>query len=436
MEDEEERFKGAWKRVWDGTEYLHAREGDHLITPFECDLCIFLKLKGRYPNGQMDDDRKVVACIRRMNLDAFWSRASTTVGNNLRLARNLINLPKSVGLSPPFVSHGPMPDFDHCGYKVAVSMLLMSLKPGRYDKSYTQFETIRHLRSCYNNFERISTIHATDHLLFPTQVNQENHQNITNSIWFRRFYAGSKSRMGQVVKPNLALSTELIIRVLDDVLVEVHRSEAKDQKFECIVFGAYVVIGYVLSLRGSEGLMVNLSTINRELQNNRDHCIIALKGKVKGETIDRDHLFPCSKKTVSGINVERWLKMLSTAHKMAGRNGGPAITNWSGDILTINQIDSKLHESLSNLFEEKVEFPHEIKTVDDIFERFSAFRSLRRASNTRAIERNVSANDIDVINRWKTIEAAKGRKASQSMRQHYTEISALKAPFLRYTFQM
>ena len=48
MEDEEERFKGAWKRVWNEAEYLIAREGDHLITPFECDLCIFLKLKGRY----------------------------------------------------------------------------------------------------------------------------------------------------------------------------------------------------------------------------------------------------------------------------------------------------------------------------------------------------------------------------------------------------
>ena len=126
MEDEEERFQGAWKKTWDDKECLQARNGDHLITPFECDLCIFLKLKGRYPTVHVVDDKKLVACIRRMNLDAFWSRATTTVSNNLRLARNLVNIPKSIGIESPFLSHGLMPDFDHCGYKIALSMLLMS----------------------------------------------------------------------------------------------------------------------------------------------------------------------------------------------------------------------------------------------------------------------------------------------------------------------
>ena len=213
----------------------------------------------------MVDDKKLVACMRRMNLDAFWSRATTTVSNNLRLARNLVNIPKSIGIESPFLSHGPMPDFDHCGHNIALSMLLMSLKPGRYDKSYTQFETIRHLRSCYNDFERVSSIHATDHLLFPSQSNQESQQNTTTSVWFRRFYSGSKARMGQIIKPNLALTTNLITKMLDETLRSVEASESKQKKFEGIVFGTYVVMCYVISLRGSEGLMMNLTAINRDL---------------------------------------------------------------------------------------------------------------------------------------------------------------------------
>ena len=109
-----------------------------------------------------------------MDLDAFWSRANTTVANNLRLVKNLINLPKSIDLDSPFLSCGPMPHCDHCGYHVAVSMLLMLFKPRRHDKNYTKFETIRHLRSYYNNFKRITSHNATDHLNYPTQVNQEN----------------------------------------------------------------------------------------------------------------------------------------------------------------------------------------------------------------------------------------------------------------------
>jgi len=46
LDDEEERIVNSWKRSVDHGEYHSARDGDHLITPFECDLCIFVKLKG------------------------------------------------------------------------------------------------------------------------------------------------------------------------------------------------------------------------------------------------------------------------------------------------------------------------------------------------------------------------------------------------------
>ena len=133
------------------------------------------------------------------------------------------------------------------------------------------------------------------------------------------------------------------------------------------------------------------------------------------------------------MNVERWLKMLSVSHNMAGRKGGPAITDWNGNIISASKIDTRLHEVLIALHEDRHEFPQDTKSTEDIYDRFSVLRSLRRGSNIRALNRNVSSNDIDVFNRWKTVEVSKGKKPARSMRQHCTETSELKAPFLRCT---
>ena len=101
----------------------------------------------------------------------------------------------------------------------------------------------------------------------------------------------------------------------------------KKKKFEIVVFGTYIIISYVLSLRGSEELMLDLTVVNRELKQEQDYCILGLKGKVKGESVHQDHLFPCVLKTSSGIDVNNWVKMLSAAHSIEGRGGGLAITD-------------------------------------------------------------------------------------------------------------
>ena len=101
--------------------------------------------------------------------------------------------------------------------------------------------------------------------------------------------------------------------------------------------------------------------------------------------------------------------------------------------MTVTKLDETLHVFLTRLFLKGSEFPLEIKSEEDIEDRFSVFRSLRRASDTRALNQNVTSNDIDIVNRWKTVEAAKGKKPGRSMRQHYAEFALLKEPFLRCT---
>ena len=66
-----ERFEGALKRQWEEGKYCKARKGDHLLTPFECYRCIFMKLKGRCLIVDAPKDKLLLGAIRRINLDTF-----------------------------------------------------------------------------------------------------------------------------------------------------------------------------------------------------------------------------------------------------------------------------------------------------------------------------------------------------------------------------
>ena len=78
-----------------------------------------------------NEDRLLCETLRRHNLDVFWSRERSTVANMVRNARKLCKIPKEEGLKVTFVSWEPMPDWDQCGYEIAVGMILASRKKGR-----------------------------------------------------------------------------------------------------------------------------------------------------------------------------------------------------------------------------------------------------------------------------------------------------------------
>ena len=124
---ERERLKRAWRQKHRSTDdYQVARDGDHLMTPFECDKCVFWKLKGRHPIEGNPQDNLLKAVIRQSNLDAFWSRARSTVTSNKNLVKQQIEISKTLGLEGPFVDYGPSPSYDHCAREVALSILIKS----------------------------------------------------------------------------------------------------------------------------------------------------------------------------------------------------------------------------------------------------------------------------------------------------------------------
>ena len=204
------------------------------------------------------------------------------------------------------------------------------------------------------------------------------------------------------------------------------------------VFHAYSVVCYVVSLRGSEGLLLDLEGLNRHWSDREErHVIIALQGQVKGETGDRDHLLPCVIRTLSGIDVRSSLERLIALKSKKGFVDGPAISDVHGEVYSTRDMSDSLAEILEDLFDSQQElFPPDVSSKEIMRERYQAFRTYRRTSDTRATEMGVSKTDIDMVNRWESAERAKGKRQNMPMRMHYTQVELILKPFLRYTGQM
>ena len=247
-----------------------------------------------------------------------------------------------------------------------------------------------------------------------------------------------KHRMGSDYHPNRGMSIELLLAILSDAEDRITSAPSREERHRWIVFHSFVVVTYVVSLRGPEGFLLDLDGLNRhKSRGGQRYLVIALLGQIKGEHQDRSHLIPCIPVTRSGINVRRSLDRLLRTQEKLGFTKGPAIAGRDGRVLSAQCINCALHEILRELFEVDPDlFPADITSEDQIEENYQVFRSLRRTSDTRAIEMGVNSTDIDIINRWALVERAKGKKFSGPMRQYYAQLEVLIEPFLRYTGAM
>ena len=197
--------------------------------------------------------------------------------------------------------------------------------------------------------------------------------------------------MGKVWKPNRAQTTELMLALLEDVESRiVDGAVGMNYLNSWVMFHSYVVVAYVTSMRGVEGLLLDLGGINK-YSNRRTDCVtIKLLGRVKGEHGDRSHLLPCSEFTNSGIRVKLSLARLRKTKAAQGFIDGPAISGINGKALYSRDIDDLLHEALEEIFRTKRElFPPDIGSLAELRKAYQAFRSFRRASDTRALEKGV-----------------------------------------------
>jgi hypothetical protein len=431
----------------DESRFKQGIDGAQLMTPFQCDLCVFRTLYKRNPR-QVTSDADNLTTIRRMNLDALWSREPSTIANNMRTLATLIATCEGSGFEPQIPNLGPFPIEDKLGYSVAFSMLKHSLRPGRHSKVYTQFATIRKQRSAFSNVYMASQESAKLGMIIAqgSQTNSFVTSCPTNSLWFTRWSLGCETRMGFILKQNKAISIELFLELVADFKREIQVTNVSSWERHRLCLGlCYSVIMYCASLRGSEGLKVDLQILvkNFDKGNYREprkssrkpipHVIIPVKGRFKGEKGERCHLLPLASVTASGICVREVIKLLIVTRREMRVHSPWAFVNSDGSKMKfseMNEIILERVEAVQNADSRRNEL--DLRDLD-IREEFSINRSFRRGSSTHAQNAKVPPEVVEAQNRWRKIERAKGKKPSLAMIETYADIEQLIPTLVRYS---
>ena len=437
--------------------YKIGMDGAQFSVPFMCDLCLF-RLLFKHNPVKIIHDNDSLAIIRRLNLDAIWSREPSTIASNLRSLSKLISTCEVAGMDPNLPSLGPLPFVDNFGYCVAFSMLVHSRQPGKHSKLYTQFATIRKQRSAFSNLYMASVeiFGATTLLHHGSMTNGILASCPTNSQWFTRWSLGCETRMGFILKQNKAkaISVNLLKAMIESFKMDIKASDnlmAADT-WRAVLGLTYSVITFFASLRGSEGLKVNCSSLikhwERGLQvNERDrklhtsnldasnipHIIIPITGRLKGEQGERSHLLVLANVSKSKIGIRSSVKLMLTIRSLHNINSLWLFTDLKGNKVSFEDMNDIILDKLELLkYETRLDNRLNLKDIN-VREDFSINRSFRRGSSTSAQIEQIPTDIIELINRWKKIERAKGKKPKLSMIKTYADVELLVPKLVQYS---
>jgi hypothetical protein len=380
-------------------------------------------------------DAFLLACIRQANLDALWGRETGTVDANRRSIKQLLSCWSQVDVSPTLPAIGPYPLKDTFGYAVAIAMLIKSRDKGRY-ADYQQYETIRKLRACFTNVHGASLAGTQElHTLGGDTPKYYMSTCVTHSLWFERFSRGCLSRMGQVVRQDMAISVPVIHALLQNLSRDWQCLLSPPARHLVASLGAFICIAFCGSFRGNEVFLTDASGLRTYLLTPPDdrlpyHVIIPLLGRFKNELGTRYHLTPLAGRTSSGIDVHLWITRLVQALTDANHLHGPAFCDALGQMASPQLYETELLDRLQTV---QAQDPALIGADIIVHEAYGLSRSFRRGATSEARARGVSPDDIDLTNRWRTFEHAKGRRPRQAMRDHYSDIRLLIPALLRFS---
>ena len=253
-----------WRKRKDEACFMHARNGDMLCSPFQCDHCWFVNLCQREPCAMSHSDECLLAYIHRVNLDLMWSRERGTVGNTLAAVNKGRTMSIKLGLVPQPLKLGPWPLGDGQGFQTAIEMLRASQKKGKNDSSYVQFDTVRKIRTAYSTVYESSAAAALHTSTFKGAHGNTFaiNQGSTDTRLFRKFMIGLEKRMDRMVIQNAGVSVELLLAMLDDMEEEyAKRDTAVGRKRELIICGSVFVVLFSAALRGGEVLLGEASEL-------------------------------------------------------------------------------------------------------------------------------------------------------------------------------
>ncbi len=421
--------------------FVQARNGDSLVCPFQCDVCWFINIEKRNPMEEGYSDQRLLAYIRRVNLDIMWSREANTLDGVLTNLRKGKRMSEALNLSPIALPLGPWPLHDTQGFQVALEIVRASQEAGRNSSGYQQFDTIRKLRSTYSAIFESSPNMANVGLTMKGDKGRMVHftDSMLNSLLFRQFMSGLEKRMGRLVCQDLALDVRVLSLILKAMETEVLGRDTtwERKRFLAMCGGAFVCL-YAGALRGGEVFLVEGKELCKRINDGKhdsrgSHVYVPLMGRFKHETGERNLMFAFMSVTDnSKLPIRRWLErvVFILVNEGKGNAVGPAFCDPSGFSIVGWKLNQELHRQLESIREGN---PDLIDRDVDIEEKFSIFRSFRRGATTRAKEMGVQDSTISMNNRWRKSQSSAGGLPRLPMSDLYTEIQQALLTRLRFS---
>ena len=411
----------------DPKRFKTARNGDHLMVPFQCDTCHFVNIQRRFPTDGNAQDQLLLLALRRVNLDSCWARERSTVQANQGEGARYLKQVQMMGVSTDLIpQRGPYRVADDWGVHVACAMVLRSLDVGR-NSTHIQYDTVRKLRSFFSNLSH-SSLNGTGYNFVSNEgTSARVSHSVTNGIWFQRFMEGMHRRMGDVWLPNRALSQyELTscFQILDSKWEAAH--EGIEDKFESkrtATTACILVAGYFASLRGEEIAKVDLGAMNKywdEAMNHpkHKHVPLMMSGTFKKETGIKYFCQPLAMHTTGGRDLSVWFIRLMKIRRSEGVTTGPMFLGYKDRRISIAEMDVLFHAVLMHV---QLKYSSVLAETVDIKVEYSTFRSLRRGSTSEAQNVEIPKEVIEANNRWRKQARSKGMKPSMSMMEHYSD---------------
>ncbi len=246
--------------------------------------------------------------------------------------------------------------------------------------------------------------------------------------------------MGFIIKQNKAISIEVMLALIAQFKQEILGAVVGSwERHKLCMALCYSVICFHASLRGSEGLQVDWHTLMDHMEKGRvqegmtpAHIIIPVKGRFKGEKGERCHLLPLADISRSGVNIRKCVELLVASRREGRVNALWAFAGREGRKLEFGKMNEMILDQLEEIQTRDTEDVLKLKEVN-IREEYSINRSFRRGSATHAQNCKVPSNVIEVQNRWRKFERAKGSRPKVKMIETYADVEQLIPTLVQYS---
>ena len=413
----------------DPTRHDEARNGDHLMCPFQCDECHFTNIHLCPSSPFSLQDSLCLVAIRRANLDALWARERATVEANRREAVMFLEHGRAMGYDNPYPPRGPWPIEDLWGMKTATVILLRSLSPGK-NADYVQYETIRKTRSHISNF-----FHTVPGGMGEMFIASESNiagmtRSPTNSMWFKRFMQGCHRRMGDVWCPDRPLT----MREALAVQVELEKDwllfdRDPEGRLKTAVAVVMITAGFGGGMRGEELNRVDLGVIRKHWDEAINHPEVAhvplgMVGRFKRTVGEKMYIQPLAVTSASGLQYRLWMSRIILEYQRIGITKGPVFRRAKRkatdkiERARVGDMNLWFHPLLMRVQESNPSLIEETAIID---EEYSVSRSFKRGATAQARNVSIPREVIEANNRWRQKEQARGQTPHMTLLERYTD---------------